>query len=228
MDFSFTFYIWMRWMMCFELYQNHIHSVRWLWMKIGSSRGSNTDREMFFVCIRRPKDTAYFQHHSLHAFYVNTNRDPRPRVCAVLDWDSILCPVSHCYDQKCLASDHHQMRSEPPWAQVHVSRHARSHRYCTSYQYCAQDSWNLLVSCTRNIFWFLPASNVAHSHISGHRIRHLAGHGPGPLCSHLLSTQKCCHLTHFLVTQIAAAVTQDCHSCNSILSTDKVPVSVLL
>ena len=31
-----------------------------------------------------------------------------------------------------------------------------------------------------------------------------------------------------LVTQIAAAVTQDCHSCSSILSTDKVPVSVLL
>ena len=99
---------------------------------------------MFFVCVRRPKDTAYFQHRSLHALCVDTNRDPRPRVCAVLDWDSILCPVSHCYDQKCLAYDHHQMRSQPPWAQVHFPRHARSHRYSTSYQYCAQDAWNLL------------------------------------------------------------------------------------
>ena len=53
------------------------------------------------------------------------------------------------------------MRSQAPWDQVHFSRHARSHRYCASYQYCAQNSWNFLVSCTRNIFWFLPASNVA-------------------------------------------------------------------
>ena len=79
MDLSFTFYIWMRWMMCSELYQNHIHSVRWLWMKIGSSRGSSTKRETFFVCVRRPKDTACFQHHSLHALCVDTNRDPRPK-----------------------------------------------------------------------------------------------------------------------------------------------------
>lgn len=45
----FTFYIWMRWMMCSELYQNHTHSVQWLWRKIGSRRGSSTDREMFLV-----------------------------------------------------------------------------------------------------------------------------------------------------------------------------------
>ena len=174
--------------------------------EIGSRRGSSTDREMFFVCVRRPKDTAYFQHRSLHALCVDTNRDPRPRVCAVLDWDSILCPVSHCYDQKCLAYDHHQMRSQPPWPQVHFPRHARSQILYFLPVLCPR-CWNLLVSCTRNIFWFLPASNVAQSHISGHRIRHLAGPGPGPLCSHLLSTQTCCHLTHFLFTQIAAAVT---------------------
>ena len=98
------------------------------------------------------------------------------------------------------------MRSQPPWPQVHFPRHARSQILYFLPVLCPR-CWNLLVSCTRNIFWFLPASNVAQSHISGHRIRHLAGPGPGPLCSHLLSTQTCCHLTHFLFTQIAAAVT---------------------
>ena len=82
--------------------------------EIGSRRGSSTDREMFFVCVRRPKDTAYFQHHSLHALCVDTDRDPRPRVCAMLDWDSILYYVSHCYDRKFFASDHHQIRAQPP------------------------------------------------------------------------------------------------------------------
>ena len=125
----------------------------------------------------------------------------------MLDWGSILYYVSHCYDRKFFASDHHQIRAQPPWAHVHFPRHARGNWYCTSYQCCAQDAWNLLVSHTRDIFRLLLASNVAHSHISGHRIRHLAGHGPGPLCSHLLSTQTCCNLTHFLATQIAAAVT---------------------
>ena len=56
----------------------------------------------------------HFQHHSLHAFCVDTNRDPRPRVCAVLDWDSILYYVSHCYNRKFFASDHHQIRTQPP------------------------------------------------------------------------------------------------------------------
>ena len=222
MDFSFTFYIWMRWMMCFELYQNHIHSVRWLWMKIGSSRGSSTKRETFFVCVRRPKDTACFQHHSLHALCVDTNRDPRPK--------SVQCWIGTPFFVLYLIA---MFRNASLLIIIKWDPSLHEPKYMFPGMLAVTDIVLLPsivpnMSCTRNIFWFLPASNVAHSHISGHRIRHLAGHGPGPLCSHLLSTQKCCHLTHFLVTQIAAAVTQDCHSCSSILSTDKVPVSVLL
>ena len=53
----------------------------------------------------------------------------------------------------------------------------------------------------------LACFKCGSSHISGYSIRHLAGHGPGPLCSHLLSTQTCCHFSPLLVTQMAAEVT---------------------
>ena len=206
---------------------NQKDSTWWFWAKTGRWKERGIEWETW-VCIRRLKDYVHFQRYNLHAFCVDPYRDPWPRICAVLDWDSILCHVSNRYDWKHFAFDYHHIRTQSPSAHVHFPRHARSHRYCSQHKHCAQDAWNLLVSCNRDIFWFLLASNVAHPHISVHRIRHPPSHGPGPLCSHLLSTQTCCHLLSPVShSNSSYGNTQGCHSCSTMPSTDKVSITIL-
>ena len=129
---------------------NQKDSIWWFWAKLGRWRESRIEWETW-VCIRRLKDYVHFQRYNLHAFCVDPYRDPWPRICAVLDWDSILCHVSNRYDWKFLTFDDHHIRTQPPSAHVYFPRYIRSHRYCSQHKHCAQDAWNLLVSCNRFI-----------------------------------------------------------------------------
>ena len=101
---------------------NQKDSTWWFWAKTGRWKERGIEWETW-VCIRRLKDYVHFQRYNLHAFCVDLYRDPWPRICAVLDWDSILCHVSNRYDWKFLAFDYHHIRTQPPSAHVYFPRH---------------------------------------------------------------------------------------------------------
>ena len=155
MDLSSNFYVWMRWMICSELYRNHTHSVQWLWMIIGSRRRSSTDREMFFVCIRRPKDTTPISNITVSMPSVLTLIG-MPGLESVHCWIGIPFCVLYLIAMIRNALLLIIIKWDP---RLHEPKYIFPGMlgvtvFVLSYQYCAQDALNLLVSCTRNIFLF--------------------------------------------------------------------------
>lgn len=79
-------------------------------MTIGYIRVHRITVENFAPLLKRPLNChAYYKWHRVCALYADLHWDPWSGNYTVLDWNSILRYVHHCFGGKFSAFDHHQI-----------------------------------------------------------------------------------------------------------------------
>ena len=106
------------------------------------------------------------QWHSLHTLGADTNWDPGPGVCAVLDQHSLLCHVHHCSVWEFPNPRHYQIWAQAPWTLVSFPGNAWRDRHYSWYLHPTKNVRSILVTFTWNTFWYLSLSDVAYLHRS--------------------------------------------------------------